>query len=103
MTRMLSRSQIQRIEAFRIAHRMDIVQLNLAMDAPFTWETLLNALRGRPVQEDTYRFLARWLERHSPAESLPDGKAAAAGDVRKDDAEETPEATRAFRGDVARQ
>jgi hypothetical protein len=80
VTRMLSRSQIQRIEAFRISRRLDIVTLKLTMGAPFTWATLLRALCGKPIQEASYRFLAGWLERFSPEKQLPDGKAAAAGE-----------------------
>jgi hypothetical protein len=79
VSRILSRNQIQRIEAYRIASRLDVMQLKLAMDAPFTYGTLARALRGCAIQEDSYRFLAQWLERHFPAEVLPDGKAAAAG------------------------
>jgi hypothetical protein len=97
MSRMLSRNQIQRIEAYRIASRLDVVQLKLAMDAPFTWVTLLNALRGRPIQEDTYGFLAQWLERHFPAEVLPDGKTAAAGDGKSPREEDSGEAVGAVR------
>lgn len=103
MNRMLSRSQIQRIEAFRIARRLDVVQLKLAMNAPFRWATLLNALRGRPIEQNTYGFLVLWLEQHSPERAAPDGKAAAAGDVRKDDAKETTQAIGALREDVDRQ
>jgi hypothetical protein len=81
MTRTLSRGQIQRIEGFRIACRMDIVQLKRAMDAPFRWPTLLRALRGKPVSADTYGFLLSWMSTHTPAEMVPDGKAAAANDA----------------------
>jgi hypothetical protein len=79
--RTLSRDQIQRIETFRIARRMDIVQLKMAMSpAPFRWPTLLRALRGKPVRGRTYFFLLAWMAAHTPAEALPDGKAAAAGE-----------------------
>jgi len=103
MSRMLSRGQIQRIEAFRIARRLDIAQLKLAMDAPFTWATLLRALLGKPIQEDTYQFLMLWVERHFPEKAVPDGKAAAAGAARKDDAEETAKAIGTLCGNVERQ
>lgn len=80
-SRILSRDQIQRIEAFRIARRLDIVQLKLAMVAPFGWATLLRALRGKPVKVSTYRFLAQWIEQHFPEKVYHDGKAAAANDL----------------------
>jgi hypothetical protein len=78
--RILSRNQIQRIEAFRIARRLDIVQLKLAMDAPFKWQTLLRALRGLPIKGTTHMFLLNWLSRFSPKKLVFDGKAAAAND-----------------------
>lgn len=82
MTRTLSRDQIQRIESFRIARRMDILQLKQAMNAPFRWPTLIRSLSGKPVSAGTYRFLLLWLERFSPVQVVPDGKAAAAGEGR---------------------
>ena len=80
MSRILSRDQVHRIESFRIARRMDIVQLKQAINAPFRWPTLLRALSGKPVSEATYRFLHLWLERFFPVQVVPDGKAAAAND-----------------------
>lgn len=81
MSRILSRNQIQRLEAFRISNRLNIEQLKLAMDAPFKWPTLLRALRGKAIRTASYRFLMGWLERFCPEKEFPDGKAAAAGDT----------------------
>jgi hypothetical protein len=81
MTRTLSHDQIHRIDSFRIARRMDIVQLKRAMNAPFRWPTLLRALRAKPVSPATYGFLLTWMSTHTPAETVPDGKAAAANDA----------------------
>jgi hypothetical protein len=83
---MLSGHQIVRLEVFRRARRMDVVQLKMAMnDAPFTWPTLLRAMCGKPIEEANYHFIVNWLDRHAPAKAVPDGKAAAAGE---DDADE---------------
>jgi hypothetical protein len=82
MTRTLSRSQIQRLEAFRISRRLSIPQLKLAMAAPFRWPVLFRAIRhqGR-ISEETYRFIVEWLEKFVPEKAVPDGKAAAANDA----------------------
>jgi hypothetical protein len=86
-TRMLSGHDIVRLEVFRRARRMDIVQLKMAMaDAPFTWPTLLRAMCGKPIEEANYRFIVAFLNRHCPDKVVPDGKAAAAGDSSSDEA-----------------
>ena len=85
-TRTLSGHHIVRLEVFRRARRMDIVQLKMAMnDAPFTWSTLLRAMCGKPIEEANYHFIVNWLDRHAPAKQVPDGKAAAAGEDNADD------------------
>jgi|SRR5271157_1988343 len=86
MSRILTRNQIQRIEAYRIVRRLDIAQLKLTMDAPFAWPTLLRALRGKAIRTASYRFLMGWLERFCPEKEFPDGKAAAAGEGKTVDA-----------------
>lgn len=78
--RALSRDQIRRLNAFRMARRLNAAQLNLAMNAPFTWTTLFRALHGKPVRQRNYEFIVHWIERFLPEKALHDGKAAAAGD-----------------------
>lgn len=86
-TRTLSGHDIVRLEVFRRARRLDIVQLKLAMgDAPFTWPTLLRAMCGKPIEEANYHFIVNWLDRFAPQKAVPDGKAAAAGEGRADEA-----------------
>jgi hypothetical protein len=79
-TRTLRRDQIQRLEAFRISRRLNIQQLKLAMDAPFTWPTLFRALRGKPILQAFHCYIVSWLDLYVPAKEVRDGKAAAAND-----------------------
>lgn len=75
--------QIKRLERFRVARRLSIVQLNAAMGGRqnFTWEVLDRALKGKPVAEINHRIIVDWMERHVPEEKAPrDYKTAAAGD-----------------------
>lgn len=82
MTRTLSRSQVQRLEMFRISRRLDIPQLKLAMEAPFRWPVLFRAIRSHSaISEETYLFIVEWLDRFVPEKAVPDGKAAAANDA----------------------
>lgn len=81
MTRTLSRSQVQRLEMFRISRRLDTVQLKMAMGAPFKHITLWRAMHGNPITELNYRFIAEWLDRFVPEKAVLDGKAAAANDA----------------------
>jgi hypothetical protein len=86
-TRTLSGHQILRLEVFRRARRMDVVQLKMAMnDAPFTWPTLLRAMCGKPIEEANYHFIVNWLDRYAAVKAVPDGKAAAAGEDNADEA-----------------
>src|SRR5882762_1834640 len=105
-TRTLRPDQIERIQRFRMAthdgapHGYSLPQLRLAMDASFGWETLRNALLGRPVWDLSHAYIVQWLDRYIPAADPPiDGKAAAAGvRVEEGDAQETESTTRTVRG-----
>jgi hypothetical protein len=76
----LRRHQIERLQKYQGSRRLDIPQLKLAMDAPFTHGTLARAMRGAAIQESSYRFIVGWLDRFVPEKAVPDGKAAAAND-----------------------
>lgn len=104
-TRTLRPDQIERLKRFRMAphdgapHGYSLPQLRLAMDASFGWETLQNALLGRPVWDLSHAYIVQWLDRFVPAAGAPiDGKASAAGERDEEDAEETESATRTVRG-----
>jgi hypothetical protein len=77
--RALSQDQIRRLKAYGAARRLDIPQLNLAMDAPFTWTTLSRALDGKAVRQRNYQFIVRWIERFLPEKPMVDRKAISAG------------------------
>jgi hypothetical protein len=77
--RALSRDQIRRLDSYRVARRLDVPQLNLAMSAPFVWHTLFRALHGKPVRQRNHQFIVQWIERFLPEKPVVDGKAAAAG------------------------
>jgi hypothetical protein len=76
---------IRRLREFRSAKRYTLPQLKLAMDAPFTWPVLRNALGGKPIWILNYEFIEKWLDQFVPAAPAPaepeshDGKLAAAG------------------------
>lgn len=98
-TRQLSPEQIDRLTRFRIAERLSLPQLKLAMAAPFGWETLKNALQGRPVWDLSYLYIVDWLNKHLPGAPLPrDGKAAASGEKPEPENGEESEAARTVRG-----
>lgn len=93
-TRVLSRSQIQRLETFRRSahdgaeHGYSFPQLRQAMSCQFSWETLKKALEGKPVRDLYALYIIQWLDRYLPAAAVFDGKAAAAG---RDSETEPPE------------
>jgi len=111
-TRRLTPAQISRLKAVKEhgdgRRSYSIVQLKLALDAPFRWETLERALCGKPVTEANCAWIVAWLDRFVPvATSAPqiDWKSRQAGE--KEDPEngegEKPEngeteATRTVRG-----
>lgn len=109
-TRTLRPDQIERLKRFRMAshdgapHGYSLPQLRLAMDASFGWETLRNALLGRPIWDLSHAYIVQWLDRYIPAADPPiDGKTAAAGEreefsTEKEDAQETEGTTRTVRG-----
>lgn len=81
LTRVLPASHRERLEKFRIAVRLDVPQLKLAMaGAPFGWRVLDRALAGERIQDFNCCFLMQWVDRYLPAKPVHDGKAAAAGE-----------------------
>lgn len=82
----LTAEQIERLKWFRRhagRNGYSFPQLKLAMDAPFTWQTLKRAIEGSPVAEFNHDFIVEWLDRFVPAKPGPkirDYKADAAGD-----------------------
>jgi hypothetical protein len=78
--RALSRDQIRRLDAYRVARHLDTPQLNLAMNAPFSWLTLFRALHGKPVRQRNHHFIVEWIERFLPEKLVREGKTAAAND-----------------------
>lgn len=81
----------RRLREFRAHHAarlevssLSIPQLKLAMQAPFTWETLQRAIAGKPIRACNCQFIEEFLNRVAPP--LPatsghiDGKSAAAGE-----------------------
>jgi hypothetical protein len=114
-TRTLRQDQIERLEKFRRTSHdganagYSYPQLAIAMGKPCGWETLQNALKGRPVWVLIHGKLAEWIERYVPAQPLHDGKALAAGNGGDDpeepvgegeagDVEKNSPATRTVRG-----
>lgn len=81
-TRQLSKSQIDRLEKFRIEKRYTFAQLNLAIARGFSWRVLRRAMKGDAIWDVNYFALARWIEEHLPSRPALDGKAAAAGETR---------------------
>lgn len=102
-TRVVSPDRIEKLSKFRVAHGYSLPQLKLAMMAPFGWETLKKALGGVSVWDVHHSYIVQWIDRYLAAPETPvDGKTAAAGASREDDAEETTKATGTLRGDVSR-
>jgi len=122
-TRKLTPDQIQRLEEFRRAshdgapHGYSLPLLRTAMGMRFGFRTLGKALQGLPIAELSYSAIAQWIERYLPAvPAVPDSKKLASGEREddfngrvqvqpapdgeeaKNDAEETPGATRTVRG-----
>ena len=80
----LTARQIQRLQKIRKTRpegSLSYDQFRHALSAPFTSQTLLNALRGRNVNPMTYHFLVGVLQRHDPEVVPTDGKSAAAGET----------------------
>lgn len=87
-SRSLRPDEASRLKRFQIQRRFTVPQLKLAMDAPFTWQTLQRALQGLPIWEANHQFIVEWMAVHCPAPqaelSFVDLKAAAAGDRDRD-------------------
>lgn len=80
----LTARQIQRLQRLRKTRPEGVLsydQFRHALSAPFTSQTLLNALRGKEVNPMTYHFLVGVLQKHDPEIVETDGKSAAAGDT----------------------
>lgn len=89
MTRALLPADIKRLRAYQREHRLDVIGLRNAMDAPFDYTTLHQALSGRPMRQKNFQFVMDWLERFMPASHpIRSGKDAAAGNG--DQEEEAP-------------
>ena len=79
----LHAEQIERLKWFMRGKRYSLAQLRLAMDAPFTWQTVQRAISGKPVWELNHAFIVDWLDRYVPVKPGPrtvDYKSAAAHD-----------------------
>lgn len=73
--------QFQTDHARRIGVSIGLPQLKLAMQAPFSWETLQRALRGKPVWESYHEFIVAFLDLHCPLpQSAMDYKSRASGE-----------------------
>lgn len=57
----LSFEQITELRKIQMRRRDGIPQLAKFMKAPFRWQTLSQALRGRPVRLINYQFIVDWL------------------------------------------
>src|ERR1700674_2112536 len=55
---------LERLEKFRIAERLALPQLKLAMAAPCGWQVIARALEGKPVWEMNYRYIVEWIDRY---------------------------------------
>jgi hypothetical protein len=74
--------------ARRLGVSVGLPQLNLAMEAPFSWETLQRALDGKPVWHSYHEFIVAFLDRVSPRpQSAMDFKSRASGDREDPEAE----------------
>jgi len=68
----LEKQYIERLQRFKSAehdgarHGYNVVQLKIAMSAPFTVTTLRNALRGRRIGERSYSYIVQWIDRYLP-------------------------------------
>lgn len=111
----LNKSHIERLKA--VQSRGDgrrgysMPQLRMALDAPFTWETLQRAISGLPIQARNYAYIVQWLDRYVPqppeGRAVVDGKARASGEREADDevqeaSEESGETTPAKPGTAGR-
>jgi hypothetical protein len=57
----LSLDQITLLRKIQMRRRDGIPQLAEFMKAPFRWQTLSQALRGRPIRLINYQFIVDWL------------------------------------------
>jgi hypothetical protein len=92
----LSPTMIRRLWEIKRERGLSLDQFKIALCCPFTSQTLYNAMKGAPLWESNYTFLAEFVRKHTPASAERDGKAASAGD--DGDIEETAGAVRTVRG-----
>lgn len=57
-------SRLRYIQSRRRAEAGSIPQLAHYMRAPFRWQTLSQALRGRAIRLINYQFIVDWLNEH---------------------------------------
>jgi len=65
-TKKLSFEQIAELR--KIQTRVEgrsLPKLREFMKAPFSWQTLSQALKGRPIWQPNYQFIVDWLERQN--------------------------------------
>lgn len=72
----------------RLGVSVGLPQLKLAMEAPFSWETIRRALEGRPIWHSYHEFIVTFLDRVEPrAQAAMDFKSRASGEHEEEDAE----------------
>jgi hypothetical protein len=82
--------RFQQVHSRRLGVSIGLPQLKLAMNAPFSWETLQRALAGQRIMLESYNFIVGFLEEHCPPLPGPapaDYKARAAGEREEPEAE----------------
>ena len=57
----LSLDQITLLRKIQMRRRDGLPQLAEHMKAPFRWQTLSQALRGRPIRLINYQFIVDWI------------------------------------------
>lgn len=73
--------KFQQQHSHRLGVSIGLPQLKLAMEAPFSWETLQRALDGKPIWHSYHEFIVAFLDRAVPdPQSAMDFKSRAAGD-----------------------
>lgn len=81
---------------------LSVSNLRSAMNAPFTWKTLLRALQGKTIRADNCEFIEAFVNRHVPGRAAASGqrdfKSLASGS-RSDECEIPPEIADPVDGD----
>lgn len=81
--------RFQREHSARLGVSLGLPQLRMSMGAPFSWETLQRALRGKPISADYHDFIVAFLDRHVAGERTApmDFKSRGAGEHEEETAE----------------